>query len=197
MMRSATSLAVTYGPSRPSSRINIRFGRSQRHHLRRQDVRELGGAAAEGERAESADGAGMAVGDGMGRARQHHPQLRRNDVRDALLRVVDVEQPDAVAPAARAHRLEKCRARWVSAVVAAGLGGDGVVLHGEGQVRPPHRAVLLLQLFERVGRMQFVQHVPVDIDEIAAVGAPRHQMRVPDLVEQRRGHEGDPSGRSQ
>ena len=65
------------------------------------------------------------------------------------------------------------------------------------EIRPPHRAVLLLQLLERVRRMQLVQHVPVDIDEIAAVGAPRHQMRVPDLVEQRRGHEGDPSGRSQ
>ena len=85
----------------------------------------------------------------------------------------------------------------IGVVVAAGLGGDGVVLHGEGQVRPPHRPVLLLQLLEGVRRVQFVQHVPVDIDEIAAVGAPRHQMRVPDFVEQRRGHEGDPSGRSQ
>jgi hypothetical protein len=36
--------------------------------------------------------------------------------------------------------------------------------------------------------------VPVDVDEIAAVGAPRHQVRVPDLVEQGPGHDGDTSG---
>ena len=35
-----------------------------------------------------------------------------------------------------------------------------------------------------MGAMQLMQHVPVDIDEIAAVGAARHEMRVPDLVEQ-------------
>ena len=151
-------------------------------------------AAAEGERAEAADGAGMAVGNGVGRARQHHAELRRDDVGDALLRVIDVEKPDGVAAAALAHRLEKRRARWVGAVVAARLGGDGVILHREGEVRPAHRPLLLLQLLEGVGRVQLVQHVPVDVDQIAAVGAARHQMRVPDLVEQGGGHGGDTSG---
>src|SRR6266567_937973 len=49
-----------------------------------------------------------------------------------------------------AHRLEKGRTRGIGGVVAAGLGGDGMVLHGEGQVRPAHVPVLLLQLFEGV-----------------------------------------------
>ena len=142
----------------------MRFGRLQRHHLRREDVRELGGAAAEGERAEAADRAGMAVGNGVGRARQHHAELRRDHVGDALLGVVDVEKPDAVAAAALAHRLEKRRARRIGAVVAAGPGGDGVILHREGEIRPAHRPLLLLQLLEGVGRVQLVQHVPVDID---------------------------------
>jgi hypothetical protein len=48
--------------------------------------------------------------------------------------------------------------------------------------------VLLLQLLEGVGSVQLVQHVPVDIDEIAAIGAPPHQVRLPDLVEQGLGH---------
>ena len=82
----------------------------QRHHLRRQDVRELARSAAEGERAEASHRAGVAVGDRVGRARQHHAQFRRDHVRNTLLRVVDVEKPDAVAPAAVAHRLEKGRA---------------------------------------------------------------------------------------
>ena len=73
-------------------------------------------------------------------------------------------------------------------VVAAGLGGDGVVLHREGEVRPPHRPLLLLQLLEGVRRVQLVQHVAVDVDQLAAVGAARDEMGVPDLVEQGFGH---------
>jgi len=34
-----------------------------------------------------------------------------------------------------------------------------------------------------------VQHVPIDIDELAAIGALRHQMGLPDFLEQREGHE--------
>ena len=64
---------------------------------------ELGGAAAEGERAEPADGAGMAVGHRMGRARQHHAELGRHHVRDALLGIAEVEDADAVLAAAFAH----------------------------------------------------------------------------------------------
>ena len=166
----------------------------QRHHLRRQDVRELRGAAAEGERAEAAHRAGMAVGNGVGRARQHHAELRRDDVGDALLGVIDVKNSDVVATAALAHRLDERRAGWIGTVVAAGSGGDGMILHGECEIGPAHRPPLLLQLLEGMGRVQLVQHVPVDVDEIAAVGAPRHQMRVPDLVEQGPGHGGDTSG---
>ena len=109
-------------------------------------------------------------------------------MRNTLLRVVDVEKPDAVAPAAVAHRLEKGRARGIGSVVAAGLSGDGVVLHGEGQIRPAHAPVLLLHLFKGVGSVQLVQHVAVDIDEVAAIGTPRHQMGFPDFVEQVSGH---------
>ena len=145
-----------------------------RHHLRRQDVRELGGAAAEGQRAEPADRAGVAVGHRMRRARQHHAELRRDHVRDALLGIVEVEHPDAVPAAALAHRPEEGRARRIGVVVAAGLGGDGMVLHREGQVGPPHRTLLLRELLERVRRVQLVQHVAVDIDQLAAVGAARH-----------------------
>src|SRR5204862_7385532 len=48
--------------------------------------------------------------------------------------IVDVEDLDAVAPAALAHGLEEGRAGGIGAVVAAGLGGDGVVLHREGEI---------------------------------------------------------------
>ena len=151
MMRSATSLAVTWAPSLPSSRTRMRFGRFIAITCVARMCVELGGAAAEGERAEPADRAGMAVGHRVGRARQHHAELRRHHVRDALLRIVDVEQPDAVLAAAFAHRPQERRARRIGVVVAAGLGGDGVVLHREGQIGPAHRPALLLQRSKACG----------------------------------------------
>jgi len=71
-----------------------------------------------------------------------------------------------------------------------GAVGDGVILHGEGEIGPPHRPVGLGELFERMGTVQLMQHVPVDIDEIAAIGAARHEMGIPDLVEQGLRHGG-------
>jgi hypothetical protein len=37
-------------------------------------------------------------------------------------------------------------------------------------------------------RMQFVQHVAVDIEQVAAVGALSDQVRIPDFVEQSARH---------
>ena len=48
---------------------------------------------------------------------------------------------------------------------------------------------LLLQLRKGVVRMQLMQHMPVDIDQIAAVGALRDTMKLPDLFEQSSLHE--------
>jgi len=164
------------------------FGSLERHHLRGEDMGELAGAAAERERAEPAHRARVTVRHRVGRARQHHAELGRHHVGNALLGIVDVENLDSVALAALAHRLEEGRARRIGVVVAAGPGGDGVILHRERQIGPPHRPLLLRELLEGVRRMQLVQHVAVDIDEIAAVGALGDEVGVPDLVQQGVGH---------
>jgi len=59
-----------------------------------------------------------------------------------------------------------------------------VILHGECQVGPAHRRLLLLQSREGVVGMQLVQHMTVDVEEVAAVGARANAVKVPDLVEQ-------------
>ena len=110
MMRSATSLAVTWGPSLPSTRTRMRLGRLSAITWVARICSSSRGAAAEGERAEPADRAGMAVGHRMGGAGQHHAELGRHHMGDALLRIVDVEQPDAVAGAAVPHGLQERRA---------------------------------------------------------------------------------------
>ena len=159
-----------------------------RDHLRGENMPELGGAAAEGERTEPADRAGMAVGNRMRRTRQDDAHFRRDDVADALLAIVDVEQPDAVLAATFAHRLDEGGASGIGGLVAAGLGGDGVILHGKREIGAAHRAPLLFELREGVMRVQFVQHVAIDIEQIAAVGALPDPMKIPDFVEQRARH---------
>ena len=52
-----------------------------------------------------------------------------------------------------------------------------------------HFAFLLLQMRKSMVRVQLVQHVPVDVEEVAAIGALPDQMKIPDLVEQGPRHE--------
>jgi hypothetical protein len=58
-----------------------------------------------------------------------------------------------------------------------------VIHRRERQVGPPDRALLLLQLLEGVRRVQFMQHMPVDVEQLATVGASADQMIVPDFLE--------------
>ena len=59
-----------------------------------------------------------------------------------------------------------------------------MILHREGEVGARHVAALLGELAERVRRVQLMQHMAVDINQVAAVHAPRHEMGVPDFLEQ-------------
>ena len=154
-----------------------------RHHLRREDVRKLRRSASERQRSHSPDGAGVTVRHRMRRARQHHAKLWRDHVRNTLLRIVKIENLDLVPNAALAHRLEEGRARRIGVVVPSRFRRDGMIHRRKRQIGPPHRPMLLLKLFERVRRMQFVQHMPVDVEQLAAVGAGANQMTVPDFLE--------------
>src|SRR3954470_11191893 len=59
-----------------------------------------------------------------------------------------------------------------------------MILHREGEVRPCDLPVRLFELLECVRRVKLMQNMAVDVDQLAAVHAARHQMRVPNLVEQ-------------
>jgi hypothetical protein len=95
---------------------------------------------------------------------------------------------DIVAGCAGPGRAQERRALRIGGVVAAGPARDGVILGREGEIGPPHRALLLVELLQRMRRVQVVHHVAVDIDEVAAVDAAGHEMGLPDLVEQSSGH---------
>jgi hypothetical protein len=58
-----------------------------------------------------------------------------------------------------------------------------MILHRKGQVGTAHRPALLLQLRESVMCVQLVQDMAVDIDQIAAIDALRHAMKIPYFIE--------------
>ena len=57
-----------------------------------------------------------------------------------------------------------------------------MILHRERQVGAADRPGLLLQLRESMMGVQLMQHMTIDIDEIAAVGALRDAMKIPYFV---------------
>ena len=183
MMRRATSFCGDAGGEPAVEMHPHRLRPFERHHLRRQNMGKLASAAAERECADAADGTSMTVGDRMRGAGQHDAELGRNDMGNALLGIFEIEQPNAVGPATLAHRPDESGSRRVGLVVAAGLGRHRMILHRESQVGAAHRPDLLLQLRESVMGVQLMQHMTIDIDEIAAVGALRDAMKIPYFVE--------------
>ena len=172
MMRSATSLAVTCGASLPSRRMRMRFGR----FIAITCVARICASSVVPQPKASAPSPPTVLAWLSGTACVAPGSTMPSSG------ATTCEMPCSGSPrsntrmplraAALAHGLQEGRAGRIGVVVAAGLGGDRVVLHREGQVGPAHRPVLLLQLLEGVRRVQLMQHVAVDVDQVAAVGAP-------------------------
>ena len=64
-----------------------------------------------------------------------------------------------------------------------------MVGHRQGQFRAAHLAAIGTQAFEGLGAGHFMHQVAVDIEDGRLSRLLIHQMRVPDLVVQRLGHE--------
>jgi hypothetical protein len=63
-----------------------------------------------------------------------------------------------------------------------------MILHRERQIGSMNRPALFLQLRKCMMGVQFMQHMPVDVEQIAAVGALADPMKVPNFVEQSARH---------
>ena len=151
--------------------------------LGHQHMGDLGGADAEGERAECAMGGGVAVAADHGQARQGQPLLGPDDMDDALAGVVEAEQPELMALRIVAQLHDHALDGGIDAIEIALAGRDVMILDAEGQVRPRQLGAARLQLVEGVERA-FMQEMPVDPEQALPVLALHDDMRVPDLVEQ-------------
>jgi hypothetical protein len=160
-----------------------RSGPGQAQRARRERMLRLGRADAPGERAERALRAGMAVGADQRRAGQHDAELGRDDVNDALVGVVHVEQLDARRAAFLAGGRQKGLAARNQRSPPAGAGIDDMVgdrEHPRGVEHPPPGRS---QAPKRDRSGALVKEHPVDRDQVVAADR-GDDMAVPQLGEE-------------
>ncbi len=157
--------------------------------LRRQHMRHLRRPDAEAQRPEGAVGRGVGIAADDREAGQRQALLGGEDVDDALRPVVEAEMPDAVPAGIVGERRDHVGDLGIGDRPVAVAGGDVVVGDREGQFRPADLAAGMVEHAEGVERA-LVQQVPVDGEERLAVGAGRHDVGVPDLVEEGAGLRG-------
>ncbi len=146
---------------------------------------DLAGADADAERAEAADRRGMAVAAGEDAPGQREAEFGRDDMDDALARIVDAEMLDAAGIGVGAHQRHQLAPARIAVLVAAGTGRDDMILGRDGEFGVANRAVGALQPGKGDGAGGFLQHMAIDEDEVTAIVEPRHEMGIPDLVEER------------
>ena len=159
----------------------LRPGRADR--LRREDVLGLAGADAPGERAERTDRAGMAVAAQDREPGLRDPLLRRDDVNDALVAVLDAEDAHAEFAGMLVQRVDQ-RVGALDGRAGAPLGGrDQMVDDGEGELGMADLVAGLAHVREGERGVQVVQQVAVDVDEVDAAVERGDDMPRPDAVE--------------
>ena len=173
---STRSLAVTPGPQLALDGHGQRLGRVLQQALRREHVRHLAGADAERERAERAVRAGVAVAAHDHRPRLGQPQLRPDDVHDALRSRCPARAARCRSPAQFFSSAAICSARRVvehgDAPVAAARRGRRRVIHRRHRaLGPAHLEAALAQPGERLRRGHLVHQVQVDVEDGGRVGA--------------------------
>ncbi len=144
-----------------------------REALRGEHVLDFAGADAEGERAERAVRGGVAVAANDRQSRLRDAEFRADDMHDALIAAVHVEQIHAGFPAVARERLELAGGVGIQDRQHAVLGGDRVVHHREGQLRPAHFAPGRLDARKGLRGSAFVDQMAVDINQRGLAGSCR------------------------
>ena len=185
MMPRMMSLAVT-----PDGRLAVdvdrhRLGTILGKGLGGEDVLDLGGADAEGERPERAVGRGVGVA-----ANDEHPWLGdslfgSDDVDDAGTRIIEAEEGYAELLAVSNQGVDlNLRHRVGDSQMAVG-GWHAVVDGGEGEVGPPNRPAVQSQRVECLGGGDLVNQMEVRVEQVGFALDRANQMLVPDLFEER------------
>ena len=114
-------------------------------------------------------------------------EFRSDDVHDAALIALEIEQLDAELGAVLLQLRDLLRGRFDRDRHAAedllGAGRTGVIDGGQRAIRPPHLEAALAQHRERLGRGDFVDQMQVDVQHRGRIGGLRHDLvLLPDLL---------------
>ena len=110
------------------------------------------------------------------------PELRADDVHDALLRIAHREQPDAELGAIGAQRVDlDAGDRIGDQQVDRPVGRDVVILGRQGEIGPAHRAAGQPQALEGLRAGHLVHQVQVDVQQVGLTLRGVHDVCVPDL----------------
>ena len=173
------SLGVTPGRHLALEADAQGLGAALHQRLRRQHMRQLARADAEGQRAHAAVRAGVAVAAHDQAAGQAQPQLRPHHVHDALAGLADVEQADAglawsrrAGPASSSTPTLEVPARPCALEMA--WSGVAKVRCGLWTLMPRS-----LQIEQAARAAEVVQQVPVDVQQVGVVAEIGDHVRCP------------------
>jgi hypothetical protein len=156
-------------------------------------VFDFRGANAEREAGERPVRAGMRVAADHGHAGQRRTLLRPDHVHDALAPVGHSELDDAVLLAVLVKRLDLQPGYRVGDAMRAVGGGHIVISHGEIGGYAPRLAPGESETFERLRAGDFVDQMPVDIEQRRAVVFDVHHVGLPELVVESLSGHGEPA----
>jgi hypothetical protein len=116
-------------------------------------------------------------------AGQHDAVLGGDDMDDALLGIVNIEQMEPELATIHLHRADAFARRRVSLRRAARQRRGVVVDHAEGELEIAHALPALAQAVERIAAGALVDEMTIDVDQ-PALAECAYDMRVPDFLEQ-------------
>ena len=167
---------------RPVDGDGHRLGLGLHQRLGGQHVLDLGGADAEGDRAERAVGGGVAVTAHDRHAGLGQTELGADDVHDALVDVAEGVQAHTELLGVPAQRLDLRAGHGVGDGLVPVQGRDVVVLGGQGEVGTAHLAPAQAQAVEGLRGGDLVDEVQVDVEEVGLPRGRSDDVLVPDLL---------------
>src|SRR6266478_1668042 len=177
------ALAVNENVQRLGARLN--------EALRCKDVLDFAGADAERQRAERSVSGRVAVTANNRLPGLRDAEFRADDVYDALILAVHVEEANAGFAAVFFEGVELELGVVIEDGQSAVGGGDGMVHHGEGEIGAADLAAFGAKPGEGLRRGAFVNEVAVDVDDCRLAGLLVNNVGVPNFLIERFRRHGD------
>src|SRR5712672_1470165 len=143
---------------------------------------DFAGANAESQRPECTMRGRVAIAANEGLSRLGNAKLRADDVHDALILAVHVEEANAGFTAVLFQGVELELGIVIENGQRAVRGGYGVVHHGEGEIRAANLASFGAEAGKGLGRRTFVDEVTVNVNNRGLAGIFANNVGIPDFL---------------